>query len=351
MANTYTSNLNLAKPAKGDVDWDDEINGNAEILDVAVGIEHGTDGSHKNTVRIGDGANTEDKKIVARTGEANEPYVMYDVSEDMFILSNDGVNSSAIVTGASTVLEVAPSGKPYSTIGSALNDAQNGDAIIVYPGTYTLSGQLTVDKAVRIIGIGLPLIQYNAGTSEYVVNITAAATLKGLSISMTGAIGGGALKIASSGITIENCIVDNNGAAGCGLKCDSGGSTIKGCTIETSYGSGVSIDNGTHVFRDCIITSASYGVTVSDNAALTVTFVRCEIYAGGSASAIHLIDDTNNHTLICRMCLLKKGSSATYTVTESGTGSSGSVYSCQLNSTLNITNNISTPYNVIDSDV
>lgn len=33
MANTYTTNLNLAKPEAGDVDWDDELNGNFDILD------------------------------------------------------------------------------------------------------------------------------------------------------------------------------------------------------------------------------------------------------------------------------------------------------------------------------
>ena len=33
MATTYTPNLNLAKPAAGDLNWDDEINGNADALD------------------------------------------------------------------------------------------------------------------------------------------------------------------------------------------------------------------------------------------------------------------------------------------------------------------------------
>src|SRR3989304_5965331 len=33
MANSYTSILQLAKPAAGDVDWDDEVNGNSNKLD------------------------------------------------------------------------------------------------------------------------------------------------------------------------------------------------------------------------------------------------------------------------------------------------------------------------------
>lgn len=36
MANTYTTNLSLAKPALGDLNWDDEINSNFDILDAAV---------------------------------------------------------------------------------------------------------------------------------------------------------------------------------------------------------------------------------------------------------------------------------------------------------------------------
>jgi len=36
MPNTYTTNYNLAKPAQGDVNWDDEINGNFDILDAII---------------------------------------------------------------------------------------------------------------------------------------------------------------------------------------------------------------------------------------------------------------------------------------------------------------------------
>jgi YD repeat-containing protein len=36
MPNTYTPNYNLAKPAAGDINWDDEINGNFDILDSTI---------------------------------------------------------------------------------------------------------------------------------------------------------------------------------------------------------------------------------------------------------------------------------------------------------------------------
>jgi hypothetical protein len=49
LANTYTTRLNLAKPALGDRGWDDEINGDLDILDLSVGLEHNADGTHKIT--------------------------------------------------------------------------------------------------------------------------------------------------------------------------------------------------------------------------------------------------------------------------------------------------------------
>ena len=127
MANSYTTNLSLAKPARGDVDWDDEINGDLDTLDTAVGTEHNSNGTHKNTINIGDNANSVDKKIVANTGEANEPYLSYDVSENEYVIANDGQNPSPLLTAAENVLEVAKSGKKYSTIQSALNAASAGD--------------------------------------------------------------------------------------------------------------------------------------------------------------------------------------------------------------------------------
>ena len=57
MPNTYTPNYNLAKPSQGDVQWDDEINGNFDIIDqvlhqVTISLEShttNTDNPHNTT--------------------------------------------------------------------------------------------------------------------------------------------------------------------------------------------------------------------------------------------------------------------------------------------------------------
>jgi len=36
VANTYTSNYDLAKPAEGDLNWSDELNGNFDIIDTVL---------------------------------------------------------------------------------------------------------------------------------------------------------------------------------------------------------------------------------------------------------------------------------------------------------------------------
>ena len=136
MSNTFTNNLQLAKPDRGDVDWDDEINGNFDSIDTILSAEHAIDGTHKNLINLGDGANTEDKKIVAHTGETNEPYLAYDVSEDQFVISDNGTDAYPLLQTPGNVLEVAKSGKKYMPIATAMADAQGGDTVFVHPGVY-----------------------------------------------------------------------------------------------------------------------------------------------------------------------------------------------------------------------
>lgn len=165
MANTYTTNLNLAKPAKGDTDWDDEVNGNMDILD-KLGEEHSTDGKHKNITNYGDGNNT-DKKRVMHTGEANEPYEIYDASENYFADAADGVNEKrrGEYISRDNIVFVATDGndstgdgtvqRPYLTIAKAITEAMANDVILLLPGGYNqAAATLTLSKAISIIALG-----------------------------------------------------------------------------------------------------------------------------------------------------------------------------------------------------
>jgi len=358
MASTYTANLNLAKPAKGDVDWDDEVNGNSDILDAAVGQEHYADGRHKNTVTIGDDSNTIDKKIVANTGEANEPYLSYDVSEDEFVLANDGQNPAAILTRPQNVIEVAKSGKRFSTLSAAISAAQSGDVILVYPGTYDQgSTELVVNKAVRLKAMGKVAITGSPPNLQYVLSITAAATVEGFDIVMTGSgSDGGVLKIAASAI-LSRCLVDHNGigATSVGIYCNGSGAKIVDCKVENSVafdGINVGSGGGDSIVDNCMISSNGVGIYVSSGAD-GVLIQRCDISPGGSNYGITLSSGLTG--TIIRSSIVRKSGSVSECIHATG-AVSARIYQCCFNVDsgaidTDITNLIGTPYNVSDADL
>ncbi len=358
MANTYTDNLNLAKPAKGDVDWDDEVNGNSDILDVAVGEEHYPGGSHKNSISIGDGSNTLDKTVVAKTGEANEPYLSYDVSQDEFVLSNDGENAAAIETRPQNTLEVAKSGKRFTTLAAAISAAQSGDAILVYPGTYDQgSSELVVNKAVHLEAVGKVVIGGSPPDLQYVLSVTAAAMVEGFEIVMTGSgSDGGVVKVADEA-EMRRCFVQNNGIGSTSVGVYCNGSEC--CLRETRVHNSVAFDavnvgsaGDNTVIRGCELSGNGVGLYVSSGAN-GVTIERSEISSGGSNYGITLSSGITG--TVIRSCVVRKSGSVTECIHATGS-LSAKVYQCCFNLDsgaidTDITNVVGTPYNVSDADV
>lgn len=358
MANTYTANLNLAKPGKGDVDWDDEVNGNSEILDVAVGEEHYPDGRHKNTVTIGDDSNVVDKRIVANTGEANEPYLSYDVSEDEFVLANDGQNPAAIVTRPQNTIEVAKSGKRFSTIGGAISAAESGDVVLVYPGTYDQgSSELVVNKAVHLKAVGGAIITGSPPNLQYVLSITADAIVEGFAIVMTGSgSDGGVVKITASA-ELRGCSISHNGigSTSVGVYCNGSEAKLVDCQIENGVSfDGINVGGGGDncTIDGCRISSNGIGIYIS-NGANDVTIRGCEITAGGSNYGITLSAGITG--TVIRSSVVRKSGSVSECVHATG-AVSAKIYQCSLNVDsgaidTDITNLIGTPYNVSDADL
>ncbi|NOZ28162.1 MAG: nitrous oxide reductase family maturation protein NosD [Chloroflexi bacterium] len=101
-------------------------------------------------------------------------------------------------------LVVSPQG-PYRTIAEALAEARDGDTIEVREGIY--SGPLVVDRSVKIIGYGWPVI--DGGGQGTVVRLTArGAMLKGFVVQNSG----DALDQENSGIAVEapEVVVEGN---------------------------------------------------------------------------------------------------------------------------------------------
>jgi parallel beta-helix repeat protein len=358
MASSYTANLNLAKPAKGDVDWDDEINGNSDVLDVAVGTEHSADGHHKNTICLGDNSNIVDKKIVANTGEANEPYLSYDVSEDEFVVANDGQNAAAILTRPANILEVAKSGKRFSTIAAAISAAETGDTILVYTGTYDQSSSpLVVSQAVHLKAVGKVTITGSPVDLQYVMVVTAAAVIEGFEVILTGSgCDGGAMKISASA-EVRECRVVNNGigSSSVGVYCIGSEAKIVNCSIQSVVAfEAVHIGGGAAgcIVDNCTISSNGGGMYVSSGAN-DLLIQNCDILAGGSNYGITFVAGITG--AVIRSTIVRKAGSASECVHATGS-LSAKIYQCCFNLDsgaidADITNLINSPYNVSDEDL
>ncbi len=358
MASTYTANLNLAKPAKGDVDWDDDVNGNSDILDAAVGQEHYPDGRHKNTISIGDDSNTTDKKIVANTGEANAPYLGYDVSEDEFVVANDGENPAAIATRPHNTREVAKSGKRFSTLSAAISAAEAGDVIVVYPGTYDQgSSELVVNKNVHLKAVGKVTITGSPPNLQYVLSVTADAVVEGFDIVMTGSgSDGGVVKITAAS-ELKRCSISHNGigSTSVAVYCNGNAAKIVDCEIQNNVAfDAINVGSGADncIIDGCRISSNGMGIYIS-NGANGVAIQRCDISAGGSNYGISIsvgITET-----VIRSSIVRKSGSVSECIHASG-AISAKIYQCCFNVDsgaidTDITNLIGTPYNVSDADL
>lgn len=112
-------------------------------------------------------------------------------------------------TAEGATLEVKKGGT-FTSINDALQAAQPGDAIYVYPGTYT--GQIVIDKSVSLIGVETPIL--DGGGEGDVISIRAdGVTVKGFEIMGSGKKlqnSDAGIKCYSRGNVIEDNRITNN---------------------------------------------------------------------------------------------------------------------------------------------
>jgi len=151
-----------------------------------------------------------------------------------------------ILTGGveAAILEVGPSGYLYTSIQAAINDAADGDTVLVHDGTYVENinflGKAITVKSVN--GAASTIINGN-GTGSAVTFSSgegSGSVLDGFTITNggTNASLGGGIGCYSSSPIITNCIITGNRAYhGGGIDCESNSSpTIINCTISGNTG-------------------------------------------------------------------------------------------------------------------
>jgi hypothetical protein len=113
---------------------------------------------------------------------------------------------------ASSTLNVCPEGPPicqFATVQEALDAAQNGDSIMIAPGSY--DGGFTVDKSVSLIGSGQSQTTVSGGEDAVTVAAGSVVEIRGVTIreaTETGLVNDGALTLAGS------AVADNPGRFG-----------------------------------------------------------------------------------------------------------------------------------------
>jgi hypothetical protein len=204
-------------------------------------------------------------------------------------------SSNNVEIGASTfdgVWKVVPGGagvqngvdwaNAFATISNGVAAAIDGDTILVSNGTYVLSTEISVTKAVTIRSLNGPTNTTISGNNAVrIFNISTGVTnwwIDGFTMQngKASGVGGGAMLIVGAGITglVSNCIITNNGAGankvGGGIAAGGGAvTTYRNCLIAYNtaaiHAAGIAGRSytGKHTIENCTF----YGNTVTNTSA------------------------------------------------------------------------------------
>ena len=167
-------------------------------------------------------------------------------------------------------LEVG-TGKPYTTIQSAITAAKTNDLVKVYPGTYTENINF-IGKAIKVRsanGPGVTIINGSASGTVVTFNTSegSGSVLDGFTIKNGNTDYGGGIDCELSSPSITNCIITGNTGfyAGGGIYCEDSSPAITNCiiTVNTTHygGGGICCNYSSPTITNCTIAgnTAGYG--------------------------------------------------------------------------------------------
>ena len=237
-------------------------------------------------------------------------------------MKNTVILSSLILVGltftcsATTIIVKADGSGDYPTIQAAINDANEGDTIEIWPGTYTGPGNRDIDpngKALTIRStdpndpdiVAATIIDCNGTRSEphfgfqlgYDDTEDGNSVINGLTI--TKSYSRPAILCWGGSTTITNCIITDNFENGIRCSGNSTTITITNCIITDNFGSGIHCSVSSTTITNCIITdNFESGIRCGDKS----TRISNCIITGNQSNGILLY----SKNAIITNCLIKR---------------------------------------------
>ncbi len=310
---TTTPNLGLYKPARGDVDWDTEVNLNQDRIDAL---------------------------FVARA--------------DILWVAVDGDDTD----GDGTF------NLPYATIAKAITEAAAGDTIMLFPGTHDQSAAtLSFAKIVHLKGFGVRESVIITGTAASILESYPGMTIENLTIQATGTESD-SFVVQLTGTVLRSVNVEDAsaGSGAKGIYIPYGpGTVVEDCNIIADDGYAIYLflaapgDAGAVIFRRVHAVSADdVCVAIAGADSDDALFEHCYIESGGADTDYgiefaHAVTGT-----VIRYCTIKGetaggGEESIHVAAAMNLA----VYLCALNAIIDATatNDVATPYNVVDADI
>jgi predicted outer membrane repeat protein len=198
----------------------------------------------------------------------------------------------------------------YPTIQSAIDDANDGDTVIVAPGNYTGPGNRDIDflgKAITVRStdpndpniVSATIINCQGTYSEphngfmFYKGEGSGSVLEGLAITKAYCYGYGGIWCKQSSPTINNCIISDSRNSG--ILCSNSNPMINNCIISNSTGSGIRCSNSNPMITNCTITTADLtsmggGIYCSSSSPIITSCVISANTAGWRGGAIYCCD-------------------------------------------------------------
>ena len=199
------------------------------------------------------------------------------------------IENSRAVRDAKAVTVKNDGSGDYATIQSAIDATDDGDTVLVYPGTY--QENLQINSKNIVLGsqylnngdtsyVSSTIVNGNSGSGPCISITYVDSTCQIVGLRLTNGSPGIAVYDQSDNTSpvIKRCKIDYNYDTG--VKADGGNLKLVHCEISNNYGSGCGFLRGVKTVRNCkIYSNSQHGIDLYEEAA---TVTNCLIASNGS---------------------------------------------------------------------